>query len=120
MISTTSQLRLHHQRPFLPNSENTLIHPIFALVAQFQVEIPQHLGDNETHLMVRQAFTESANNSLFLYTTATYFLPRQSLDPTENGCSAALSSFLKRSSPVQRSGTNDSGSVKFRGLVYIA
>jgi hypothetical protein len=50
----------------------------------------------------------------------TYFLPRQLRGPYEKGFSAALLSLSKRaSSPVQRSGMNESGA-KFLGELYMA
>lgn len=49
----------------------------------------------------------------------TYFFPAQSREPTEKGCSAAFRSLAYRSSPIQRSGTKDSGSLKLRSDEYM-
>lgn len=51
--------------------------------------------------------------------SCTYFLPRQSRVPIENGFTAALLSCTKRSSPSQRSGVKRSGSAKLSTEVYI-
>lgn len=62
--------------------------------------------------MIRKLFARSG--------LRTYFLPMQSLGPTENGWKMSLESSSKRLSPSHRSGIKCSGWRKWAGSWYIA
>jgi len=119
-------LQSHYQRVLLPQREHILVRPVLALRTQVHIEVVQDLGDDETHFVVCHASCVLAGISSERRDEAldgergTYFLPKQSLEPTENGCSTALRSLANFSSPSQRSGAKDIGSLKLSGEVYIA
>jgi hypothetical protein len=108
------RLQLAYQRLLLPQRKTQLICPIFTLRAKLQIKAVQHTRHYELHLGVCHTVTiVSAKSSYLTSNRQTYFWPKQSRDPTENGCKAALLSFANRSSPSQRSGRKDNGSLKF-------
>jgi hypothetical protein len=47
--------QFNHQWVLLPQREHILICPVLALRTQLHVKVVQHLGDDETHFVVRHA-----------------------------------------------------------------
>ena len=52
-----------HQWSFLPKAECLLLVPLVGLPAKGQVEIPQHSGKDNPHLIVRQIFPYAITGS---------------------------------------------------------
>ena len=61
--ASTGPEELHHQFRTAPEREGLLISPVQRLGEQFQVEVPQELSKQETHLGVRKAVDEMLANA---------------------------------------------------------
>ena len=57
--SLRPQLDLHIQRILLPHHENFLLLPSVTLVHLFKVELPEQVGENESHFQVREIAAEA-------------------------------------------------------------
>ena len=56
-----SNFDLHHQRVLLPHHENLLLLPQITLVHLLKVELPEEVGQNESHFEVREVATEAVS-----------------------------------------------------------
>lgn len=61
--ASTSTEELHHQLRTAPEREGLLVSPVQRLREQLQVEVPQELSKQETHLGVRKAVDEMLANT---------------------------------------------------------
>lgn len=125
--------KFHEHGRLLPQQICLLLIPFCGLRLQLKVEFPKQPCNKEPHLKIGETTLLSVwpndkspekegqvNMAQFGHGKKTYFLPRQFLGPTWNGCTA---SFLSPSYPVlpgsQRSGINLSGFVKLLREWYI-
>lgn len=61
--ASASTEELHHQLRTAPEREGLLVSPVQRLREQLQVEVPQELSQQETHLGVRKAVDEMLANT---------------------------------------------------------